>query len=57
MTVKQLMDKLKKLPEDMIVTVYNDEMFNDGEYVASNVVVDESINTAMIGTDYQKLIE
>ncbi len=58
MTVKQLMNKLKKLPEKMIVTVYNNEMFIDGEYVATSVVVfDESDNTVMIGTDYKKRIE
>ena len=57
MTVGQLMYKLKKLPENMIVTVYNNAMFINGEYVANNVEVDENSNTVMIDTDYQKRIE
>ena len=56
MTVKQLMNKLKKLPENARITVYNDEMFVDGEYVATEVDFDVDNNTVMIDTDHKKRI-
>ncbi len=54
MTVKQLINKLKKLPEDATVTVYNNELFYDGEYVATSVCFTKEENTAMIDTNYKK---
>lgn len=54
MTVKQLIGKLKKLPEDAVVTIYNNEMFLDGEYVATSVFFRKDANTAMIDTNYEK---
>ena len=56
MTVKQLINKLKRLPEDYKVVIPNDEMYFDGFYHATGV--EEYINgTVIIETDYKKRIE
>ena len=57
MTVKQLMNKLKKMPEDAIITVDNDSCWVDGVYKATEVKHWEHDNTVNIGTDYKKLLE
>lgn len=55
MTVKQLINKLKKMPEDAIVFVYNDCVYLDGSYkvVSSEVEYFDCDNTVVIGTDYK----
>ena len=54
MTVKQLIKKLKKMPEDATVFVYNDRAYVDGSYVVtSNDVEWFDNNTVVIGTDYR----
>ena len=54
MTVKQLIKKLEKMPEDAIVFVYNCGAYVDGSYkVTSSVVVCFFDNTVLIGTDYK----
>lgn len=41
MTVKQIMNKLKKVPEDYEVTVDNDGGYYDGIYKAIGIDIDE----------------
>lgn len=55
MTVKQLINKLKKMPEDATVFVYNDNAFFDGSYkvVSSEVEYFDWDNSVVIGTDYK----
>lgn len=56
MTVKQLMNKLKKLSGNAIITIYNDDLFVSGEYAATEVDFDADSNTVMIDTDHKKRI-
>jgi hypothetical protein len=55
MTVKQLINKLKKMPEDATVYVYNTNAFLDGSYkvVSSEVGYFDFDNSVVIGTDYK----
>ena len=57
MTVKQMINKLKKVPENAIVTMCNDSMFVKGEYIVTDIRVWESDNSVEIKTDYRKRIE
>lgn len=56
MTVKQLINKLKKFPEDAIVTLVNDSSYEDGEYKASEAKFYED-NTVEIFTDYTWIMD
>ena len=59
MTVKQLMKKLEKLPQDAVVTIPNDSLYVDGAYEVSGVEVwdyDDSVEV-YIFTDYKKRVE
>ena len=56
MTVAQLIKKLQKMPQDAIVTVYNDNAYFDGEYKATDVETYDD-TTVEISTDYKKRIE
>lgn len=53
MTVKQLMNKLRKLPEDATVVICNEELFEDGYYKATDVDFDSSRNEVEISTDHK----
>lgn len=55
MTVKQLINKLKKMPEDATVYVYNDNAYFNGSYkvVSSEVEYFDCDNSVAIGTDYK----
>jgi hypothetical protein len=53
MTVKQLINKLKKYPEDANVVLYNDEAYFDGAYFATDVEEYEE-GVVLIATDYKK---
>lgn len=53
MIVKQLMNKLKKLPEDATVVVCNEELFEDGYYKATDIDFDSSCNEVEILTDHK----
>ena len=59
MTVKQLINKLKKMPEDATVFVFNDGTYIDGAYkvVSSEVEYFDNDNTVLIGTDYKYIEE
>ena len=56
MTVKQLMKKLAKLPQDAVVTIPNDSSFLDGCYEATKVEAcwDDEV---YISTDYKRRME
>ena len=58
MTVKQLMNKLKKMPEDAIITIPNSDSFFNGEYKATKVEPYEDNGKHYVGidTDYKKAI-
>lgn len=53
MIVKQLMNKLKKLPEEATVVVCNEELFEDGYYKATDVDFYSSCNEVVISTDHK----
>lgn len=55
MTVSQLIKKLQKMPQDAIVTVYNDSLYIDGEYEATGVETYDCTTVTII-TDYKKII-
>lgn len=55
MKVKQLINKLKKMPKDAIVAVANNEMYVDGIYKVTSREIDyfPDDNLVVIGTDYK----
>ncbi len=53
MTVKQLMNKLSKMPEDATVVMLNREVFEDGLYKCTKIDFDEKENEVEICTDYR----
>ena len=57
MTVKQLMNKLKRMPEDAKVVIYNDEMNGDGMYYATDAKYDETMGEPQveIKTNYERI--
>ena len=55
MTVKQLMKKLAKLPQDAVVTIPNRYLYLEGTYEATKVEAWE--NEVHITTDYKKRME
>lgn len=59
MTVKQLIDKLKKMPEDATVVVENDGMWVDGTYKVTSKEVDyfPEYDFVVIGTDYERKVK
>lgn len=59
MTVKQLINKLKKMPENATVFVINNAMYIDGTYqvVSSEVDYFPYDNYVIIGTDYKHMEE
>lgn len=56
MTVKQLINKLKKYPEDAKIVVDNDECYFGGTYFATSVEEYEE-GVVLIATDYKKRLE
>jgi len=59
MTVKQLINKLKKMPEDATVVVVNDKMYVDGTYQVTSKEVDYFLeyDFVIIGTDYKRKVK
>ena len=55
MTVAQLIIKLQKMPQDSIVTVYNDSLDVEGEYEATGIETYDC-KTISIITDYKNII-
>lgn len=55
MAVKQLINKLKKMPEDATVYVFNDNAYINGNYkvVSSEVEYFNYDNSVVVGTDYK----
>lgn len=55
MTVKQLMRKLKSVPEDYEVTVYNTSLFVDGTYKADGIDIDDGDKQVEISSEHEYL--
>ena len=57
MTVKQLMNKLKRMPEDAKVVIYNNEMYCKGMYYATEAEYDETMGEPQVEimTDYARI--
>ena len=53
MTVKQLINRLKKMPEDSHVIFENDSCFNDGAYSVTKVV-DYEDGTVVLESNHKK---
>lgn len=53
MTVKELIKKLSKCPEDSEVLIPNDAMYFDGCYYVTNIEEYDD-GTIVIDTDYEK---
>lgn len=55
MTVKQLINKLKNMPEDARVVIENDAMYVNGIYqvVSSEIEYYPEDNIVIVGTDYK----
>lgn len=54
MTVKQLINKLKKYPENATVIIENDSSFEDGFYKATEATCYEDDGEVLIGSDYKR---
>ena len=54
MTVKRLIKKLSKYPENAEILIPNDEMFAYGIYYATNIIAEDDGSTILIETDYKK---
>ena len=55
MTVKQLKNKLKSVPDDYEVTVFNTEMVVSGAYKADSVEVDDDDKQVEIKSNHKYL--
>ena len=57
MTVKQLMNKLKRMPEDAKVVMYNQDLFVNGMYYATDAEYDETMGEPQVEimTDYERI--
>lgn len=53
MTVKQLIKKLSKLPEDTEVLIPNSDLYKNGYYVATEVDDYSFSDKVLIDTDYE----
>jgi len=53
MTVKQLIKKLSKYPENAKILIPNDEMFEDGMYYVTNIEEYDN-DTILMDTDYKR---
>lgn len=53
MTVAQLIHKLKKLPQDAIVTMSNNNCYTNGEYIVTSIK-DDYCDTVEICTNYER---
>lgn len=55
MTVKQLMNKLKRIPNEYEVTVHNSEMVVTGTYKTIGIDIDDDFKQVEITTDHEYL--
>lgn len=56
MTVKQLMRKLSKCPEDAEIVIINKSDYIPGAYVATSIIYDEDENQVEVESNYKKLV-
>ena len=55
MTVKQLMRKLKSVPEDYEVTIFNTDMFVSGTYKTDGIDINEDDKQVEISSKHKYL--
>ena len=57
MTVKQLIKKLSKMPQDAKIVLYNDNTYINGMYYVTNVSYDETMGEPQveIETEHEKI--
>lgn len=48
MTVKQLIRKLSKMPEDAKIVIFNSEMYGDGMYYADDAKYDDTMGEPQV---------
>ena len=56
MTVTELIEKLKRYPQDAEVLVKNDDLYINGLYYATEVE-DYGDETVIISTDYDEIVD
>lgn len=56
MTVKQLIRKLSKCPEDAEIVITNTGDYISGVYIATGIVYDEDENQVEVESNYKKLV-
>jgi hypothetical protein len=56
MTVKQLMRKLSKCPEDAEIVITNKSDYIPGAYIATGIIYDEDENQVEVESNYEKLV-
>lgn len=56
MTVKQLIRKLSKYPEDADIVITNTGDYISGVYIATGIVYDEDENQVEVESNYKKLV-
>lgn len=56
MTVKQLMRKLSKCPEDAEIVITNRSDYISGSYIATGIIYDEDENQVEVESNYKKLV-
>lgn len=59
MTVKQLIRKLSKCPEDAKVIMYNSDAYIDGMYYVTEVTTNDTMGESQveIGTNYERMVK
>lgn len=58
MTVKQLIRKLNKMPEDAEIVIPNDSLYIDGHYYITNVLLLENdIPKVVLISDYKTVMK
>ena len=58
MTVRELIEKLEECNNpDAIVTIHNEDVFENGKYEVTNLEVQDYNNTVLIDSDHENLVE
>lgn len=58
MTVRELIEKLEECNNpDAIVTIPNEDVFENGKYEVTNLEVQDYNNTVLIDSDHENLVE
>lgn len=58
MTVRELIEKLEECNNpDAIVTIPNEDVFENGKYEVTNLEIQDYNNTVLIDSDHENLVE